>query len=56
MMITEAHRAVAALLFQGWVYKYRDGGAGSPEKSVASGFLKDEFRTTKAELDALLGD
>jgi len=34
----------------------RVGGAGSPGKSVASSFLKDEFRTTKAELDALLGD
>lgn len=32
------------------------GGAGSQGKSVASGSLKDEFRTTKAELDALLGD
>jgi hypothetical protein len=32
------------------------GGAGSQGKSGASGFLKDEFRTTKAELDALLGD
>ena len=32
------------------------GGAGSPGKSKASSFLKDEFRTTKAELDALLGD
>jgi hypothetical protein len=32
------------------------GEAGSQGKSVASSFLKDEFRTTKAELDALLGD
>ncbi len=32
------------------------GGAGSPGNSKASSFLKDEFRTTKAELDALLGD
>jgi len=32
------------------------GGAGSPGNNKASSFLKDEFRTTKAELDALLGD
>jgi len=32
------------------------GGAGSPGKSKASSFQKDEFRTTRAELDALLGD
>jgi hypothetical protein len=47
---------VAALLFQGWAYKYRDGRVASQGKSVASSFLKDEFRTTKAGLDALLGD
>jgi len=32
------------------------GGAGSQGNSKASSFRKDEFRTTKAELDALLGD
>jgi hypothetical protein len=32
------------------------GGLASQGNSGASGFLKDEFRTTKAELDALLGD
>ena len=30
-------------------------GAGASGSGRAAGFLKDEFRTTKAELDALLG-
>ena len=47
---------MAALLFQGWVYKYRDGRVASQGNSKVSSFLKDEFRTTKADLDALLGD